>query len=304
MFLRETFEMNPTQGAPFRRKLLLAMGGSVLMAACGRSPQAQERQWQKQFEQQDQARQKAGLPPLTPEQQALRHKFRGVTGGELTVDAFGVKKGVNIFDENGHVFFMASSTSRNNRKQGFGTQFGVPVTLRAEWREEGPEVDGVPQNPFYQDMSRAFGPYIGGIVVATYTTTVAERIPDELLDDLRAKGGGLRLKVRLHDEGVLVGWDIERRPGFDPKKRDSYGEAVYVPPGWVKTGGDFKEARGVYWLEDESGNLVRAPSPESLGGVMPAELARRGIVFNPHGFLREKGWYIHPKTGERIETDF
>ncbi|WP_236651283.1 hypothetical protein, partial [Aquabacterium fontiphilum] len=93
---------------------------------------------------------------------------------------------------------------------------------------------------------------------------VADRIPDELLDELRRGGGGLRIKIRLHREGVLLGLDIERRPGFDPKKRDSYGSAVYVAPGWTKTGGDFKEARGVYWLEDEAGRLVKAPSPESL----------------------------------------
>ncbi|WP_236651285.1 hypothetical protein, partial [Aquabacterium fontiphilum] len=71
---------------------------------------------------------------------------------------------------------------------------------------------------------------------------VADRIPDELLDELRRGGGGLRIKIRLHREGVLLGWDIERRPGFDPKKRDQWGSAVYVGPVHSFAGGDFREA--------------------------------------------------------------
>jgi len=324
-----------TPSNPYKRRHLFVFGASVLLMACGRSPQAQEERWLKQFEQQDQARQKAGLPPLTAEQQALRHKFRGVTGGELTVDAFGIKKGVNIFDENGNVFFMASNSSKNGSKQGFGSQFGVPITLRAEWRKEGPEVDGVPQNPFYQEMSRAFGPYIGGVVVASYTTTVAERIPDALLDDLRANGGGLRLKVRLHDDGILVGWDIERRPGFNAQKSR---EGQYYPPAFSHTGGDFKEMRVAHYIDakspcqecvafartvkktpfavykDDPNGYITMPSADDLNNQVPEVLARNGYFLTPIGEvyssygsgrqLREKGWYIHPKTGERIETDF
>lgn len=105
--------------------------------------------------------------------------------------------------------------------------------------------------------------------LGNYTVPVASRIPDALLDDLRRDPRGLfRLKIRLHEQGVLIGWDIERRPGFDLKKRDRFGEAVYVAPEHSFFGGDFREAKII------NGKPVR------------------------------KGWYIHPVTGQRIETDF
>lgn len=107
------------------------------------------------------------------------------------------------------------------------------------------------------------------VVVGQWTVPIADRIPDDLLDDLRRDPkGSLRIKIRLHREGVLLGWDIERRPGFDPKKRDQWGEAVYVAPVHSFVGGDFQEAK----------------------------------IFN--GKAVRKGWYIHPRTKERIETDF
>jgi hypothetical protein len=113
-----------------------------------------------------------------------------------------------------------------------------------------------------------FGAYEGP-VVRDITVPVASRIPDELLEDLRRDPkGGLRLKLRVHPETLLVGWDIERRPGFDPKKLDSFGEAVYVAPVHSFAGGDFREAK----------------------------------IFN--GQVIRKGWYIDPQTGARIETNF
>jgi hypothetical protein len=230
---------------------------------------------------------------------ALKYKFRGIRGGEKRIDAVQSISGVAIYLEDGWVFasgvFGRGPSSSSYGGGGPGDQLVIPKVLRM-----------ILYGPGYQRTRRDsdFGAYEGEIV-KDVTVPVAERIPEDLLEDLRRNPkGSLRLKLRIHPDTLLVGWDIERRPGFDPKKRDSFGEIAYVSPGWVKTGGDFKEARGVYWLEDESGNLVRAPRPETMGGVMPPELARRGIVFNQHGFLREKGWYIHPKTGERIETDF
>jgi hypothetical protein len=53
------------------------------------------------------------------------------------------------------------------------------------------------------------GAYEGGTIVGDYTVPVAERIPDELLDDLRRNGGMFRLKIRIHDDGPLIGWDIK-----------------------------------------------------------------------------------------------
>jgi hypothetical protein len=144
----------------------------------------------------------------------------------------------------------------------------------------------------------------GGKITGSFEIPVAERIPDELLDDLRRDPkGSLRIKVRLHRDGVLLGWDIERRPGYDRRKRDIYGEAAYVGPAWFKTGGDFKEARFLSWVESAEGTLVNAPDRTSLTGGVPPNLAARGIRLR-NGYLWEPGWYIHPKTGQRIETDF
>ena len=113
-----------------------------------------------------------------------------------------------------------------------------------------------------------FGAYEGKIV-KDVTVPVASRIPDDLLEDLRRDPKGvLRLKLRIHPDTLLVGWDIERRPGFDPKNRDQFGEAVYVAPVHSFVGGDFREAK----------------------------------IFN--GQAVRKGWYIHPKTGQKTETEF
>ena len=54
----------------------------------------------------------------------------------------------------------------------------------------------------------------GGSVLADVTVPVASRIPLDALDEARKKGAGLRLKMRVHPGGVLIGWDIERRPPF------------------------------------------------------------------------------------------
>ncbi len=72
----------------------------------------------------------------------------------------------------------------------------------------------------------------------------------------------------MSNQGTLFGWDIERRPGFDSKKRDQWGEAVYVGPVHSFAGGDFREAQ----------------------------------IFN--GKPVRKGWYIDRRSGQRIETDY
>src|SRR5690606_14342065 len=110
---------------------------------------------------------------------------------------------------------------------------------------------------------------VTGKVLGEWQVPIADRIPDEVLDDLRRdRKGSSRLKLRFHREGVLVGWNIERRPGFDPTIRDQWGEARYVSAVHSFAGGNFREAEIV------NGKVVR------------------------------NGWYIHPKTGQRFETDF
>lgn len=92
----------------------------------------------------------------------------------------------------------------------------MPVTVQTVWRKNA-----------RFDYSRAM--WYGGTILGDYTVPVAARIPDEVLRDIRAKGGALRLKFRLKPDGVLFGWDIER-PGGGISKFD-------MP------GGDFLETR-------------------------------------------------------------
>ena len=201
---------------------------------------------------------------LTPEEQKWKHKFRGIRGGQLVVDAFGEKRGVNFFNEKEQVFFASSSLGSGARTYSYGAEFGVPITLRATWRKE--VESGTPEER-KKNAIRPEGPwnlYVGGILVGDVTVPVAERIPDDILDYLRSHGGGgFRLKLRLADDTLLVGWDIESRPGYNPRRPE-----IYVDPVYSMVGGDFDCALRQY-----------------------------------HGLVH-KGWYIDKKTGQKIETDF
>jgi hypothetical protein len=186
-------------------------------------------------------------PPLSAEDEALKRKFRGLEGGQLRVDSLFIVRGLNIFNEHGRGFF-SSATVRPpyNAILSYGADFGVPKLLRFEWR--------APESPFRMGFNSRFE---GGTIIADHTVPVASRIPESLLEDRRKNGGGFRLKIRIHPDGPLIGWDLERRPGSAPD-----GSKFH------HAGGDFQEAY-IY-----QGKVLR------------------------------KGWYIHPKTGERIETDF
>ena len=102
---------------------------------------------------------------------------------------------------------------------------------------------------------------------------VAKRIPQEVVEDLRrGTKGQLRIKFRVTDAGVLFGWDIERRPGYEKYSENEIREKrLFFPAVYSMTGGDFREARGFY-----------------VGTT-------RHI---------EKGWYLDKRTGQKIETDF
>lgn len=198
----------------------------------------------------------------TDEERARMHKFRGVLGMEVRVDALTGMPAAALYTETGEVFECCSF---------------APHGGRISSRNIGPDATGMPgalRMMRYADdaailfNSRPFAAFDREALV-DLTVPIADRFPDDLLDDLRRdRRGELRLKLRLHRDGVLVGWDIERRPGFDPKRRDQFGVQVYVPPVHSFAGGDFREAQIV------SGIAVR------------------------------KGWYIDPRTGQKIETDF
>ncbi|MCY4756500.1 RHS repeat-associated core domain-containing protein [Pelomonas aquatica] len=74
-----------------------------------------------------------------------------------------------------------------------------------------------------------WGSHYDSEMLGDYTVEVARRIPDEVLADIRARRGALRLKFRLKPDGVLFGWDIERADG---------GLSRFDMPG-----GDFNAAR-------------------------------------------------------------
>lgn len=151
-------------------------------------------------------------------------------------------------------------------------------------------------------------PWLGGTIVGDYTIEVASRIPDAVLDSIRKEGGALRLKFRLKDDGVLLGWDIERRPDYDPTKtRTPEGLSIHYPPGYELVGGDFKEARPAYCLWTPEGGFKELPvrSPFSPEGKQYLDT---GLFFVPSDgkrsrILWEKGWYID-KDGRKVLTDY
>jgi hypothetical protein len=190
---------------------------------------------------------------LSAEDEQLKRKFQGLRGGQLRVDSLFSVEGLNIFNERGRLFFASAVINPPHRSNlSYGADFGVPKFLRFEWRDKiEMEHDGA--------LKRGLpdGAYYGGNILGNYTIPVAARIPDALLEDKRRNGGGFRLKIRIHPDGPLIGWDLERGVGTGPD-----GSKFH------HAGGDFQEAY-IY-----QGEVLR------------------------------KGWFIHPKTGQRIETDY
>lgn len=205
------------------------------------------------------------LPVYSAEDQALIHKFRGVRGFELYMSGFGSRddniRAIGVDDKGGRVVERAFAEGGDTKQGGF-------------WYSTGPYkyVDfklykGSTVKYHWDDNGNKTG--MTGQLYGQWRVPVAERIPDDLLDDLRqTPRGGLRIKFRFHPDGVLLGWDIERRPGFDPNARDQFGNQLHVRAVHSYAGGDFREAE----------------------------------IFN--GQVVRKGWYIHPKTKQRVELDF
>jgi hypothetical protein len=208
----------------------------------------------------------AGPSTAQPSEDAtLKHKFRGVYGGELRVDStFKTDKVVITNPDTGYLFNIGMGAFRPgaDKVSGYGgnvagDRLAVPRRLRMmRYRDDA------------KFLSAHRPPYFEGTPIVDVTIPVAERIPEETLDDLRKNGGSLRLKLRIHPDTLLVGWDIVRIRGHKPSNTDPSGMYIYVPSQYSSIGGDFREA----------------------------------IVFN--GRVVEKGWYIDPKTKQRIETSY
>lgn len=200
---------------------------------------------------------------LSAEDAELKHRFRGIYGGQRRIDGLVEMNNVALHSEGGGYIQTGGFGPRGAGNSSLGGKaFIVPKTVRMMWFSDEAIGKHNPIPPAYE----------GGTIRADVTVPVASRFPIEVLDEARTKGAGLRLKLRVYPEGVLVAWDIERRPGYEKYTEKEINErGLHFPPVYSFTGGDFKEARGVYV------NAVRS---------------------------QEKGWYIHPKTGQRIETDF
>lgn len=199
---------------------------------------------------------------LSDENKALKFKFRGIRGGEKIIGALEELSAVMLYLPNGLTFargvFNVGASISSYGGYADGDNLVVPKTLR--YVRFSPDAK-------YKGDSRDPHPAYEGEPLTDVTVPVASRIPDDLLDDLRRDfKGGMRLKIRLMPDAILIGWDIERRPVSrydDVNQRMTYGARVHT-----FVGGDFREAE----------------------------------VFN--GIAVRKGWYIHPKTGQKIETEF
>lgn len=197
---------------------------------------------------------------------ALRHKFRGVYGGEKRIDAFSSVSGIALYLESGLVF-DAGTFNKGAKTSGYGGHSAgdhlvVPKTLRmVRYLEDSPIRGGITY------------PAYDGIPILDVTVPVAERIPDEVLDRIRKYEGSLRLKLRIHPKTLMVGWEVRNGRSY-PFKRDKWGNA-YTTDEDDMVGGDFCERR-----------------------------VQNRIIDGHFQLVESKGWYIDPETGQRVEADF
>lgn len=226
-------------------------------------------------------------PVIVTEDDALRHKFRGIFGGELRVDAMVPVKAAALYMSNGEVYhgLMGNYAPGGGDSLGFGgygdrDRLVVPKTLRMMIYDDNASMDSSSQLPPFAAYNRwvlpdgssppagmSMGVQVPALAIHDVTVPIAGRFPDALLDRARKyKGSSIRLKLRLMPETLLLGWEV--RPGQSyPFPVDQSGN-YYATDEDLMVGGDFREAK------IDNGIAVR------------------------------KGWYIHPKTGQRIETDF
>jgi hypothetical protein len=124
--------------------------------------------------------------------------FKGM-GAVLVVDAVAGAEleYVKIYDDRGIEIFSSGLVSKRVRKIMALNGVYIPLTVRVIWRK-GAGWDKVKEV------------WNEGMIAGDYTIPVARRIPDEVLNDIRAHRGNLRLKFRLKPDGILFGWDIER----------------------------------------------------------------------------------------------
>ena len=214
--------------------------------------------------------------PFSDEDIALRHKFRGLSGGELRVDAMVETDTSVIYKPDGTLFaglFGVFSPTKSIGTGYFGDEnaadaFSVPKTLR---------MVRYPNNAKYNidwegHKINEAGRFLGDPVVDV-TVPVASRIPIEALDRIRQYKGSLTLKLRMTPETLLIGWEVRNGKGY-PYKRDQKGDDINSWDDYM-IGGDFCERQ-----------------------------VRNVRVNGEYRLLETKGWYIDPKTRQKIELDY
>ena len=235
------------------------------LSGCSSPAQSVDHLTSKQQDSQQRAHAETSVPLSAYEasRQRMQQKF-GSIGAELRVDAMAGQDfyGVEFFPEGSdRPFFTKSHASLANRDV-MSMPLAIPERVTVVWHASANKPNtGKYGQTTYPDS-----------IIGTDTIEVGSRIPQEVLDSLRRERGGLRLKFRLSNDGVYFGWDIERRPGYDPNKRDPISRIPYYAlPVYSMTGGDFKEVR---------------------------------VTSVDRNEVREKGWYIDKKTGKKVEVDF
>lgn len=228
------YSLSPIFGT--RRSLLALLCASLAVSACASGPRDK-------------------TANLSEEDKLLRHKFRGIYGVVTRIDATGYpKEYVSITTETGGRLSGAGRLNAMNIKySSYEGVFPIPMTIRATWKK-GPVT------------LNSTGTWQGGTIIGDYTVPVAQRIPDEVLDYIRQNGGALRLKIRLHDEGIFIGWDIEMRLPIPNLPANYAGAKNYLE--YRMAGGDFREA-----------------------------------TFNSVTRKMNPGWYID-KNGRKVLTDY
>lgn len=147
-------------------------------------------------------------PPreYTDEEKRLLHKYRGIHGGVLYFDSRGKRKeNISMYLPDGRVWRTELTIDRGPGQSTYTGALYIPTSVRIEWRTL--DSHGRRDKQGIRDYHLGFE---GGTVLGDYTLQIADRIPDDLLDEIRAHGGALRIKIRLMDDRVLLGWDIEK----------------------------------------------------------------------------------------------
>ena len=195
-----------------KRQLLGLFAASVYsMTGCASQPAAKDRN-------------------LSDEDKKLQHKFRGIYGVVLRLDALTRKDYTTTTSDKGILISQDAHLGpggATNLTFTDNSSMPIPKTIRATWRA----------NP-NRDISLRDSRWQGGTIIGDYTVPVAERIPDELIDYIRKNGGALRIKIRLRDDGIAIGWDIERiipLKDWKPEYKLPSGISYLLP------GGDFME---------------------------------------------------------------